>query len=97
VAIHGTLAPLLRCKRGSGADLTPLGLNGDFIMFWHDWARKDLQRGDLNALRELKRGWGVPSPPRLERLWDREFIEEFDGGKLRITMKGRVALLLGRR
>jgi hypothetical protein len=66
-------------------------------MFWCDWARKDLQRGDLNALVELKRGWGVPSPARRERLGDREFIEEDDHGKLRVTMKGRVALLLGRR
>jgi hypothetical protein len=65
-------------------------------MFWRDWARKELLRGDLNALRELKRGWGVPSPPRLERLWDREFIEKDDDGKLRVTMKGWVALLLGR-
>jgi hypothetical protein len=81
----------------SGAVFTPLGLNGGFIMFWRDWARKDLQRGDLNALWEIKRGRGVPGTARLERLSDREFIEEFDGGKLRVTMKGRVALLLGRR
>ena len=51
----------------------------------------------LNALVELKRGWGVPSPARLERLSDRDFIEEDDHGKLRVTAKGRVALLLGRR
>jgi hypothetical protein len=66
-------------------------------MFWRDWARKDLQRGDLNALLELKRGWNVPSPGRLERLSDRGFIKELDDGKLRVTMKGRAALLLGRR
>jgi len=66
-------------------------------MFWRDWARKDLQRGDLNALVELKRGWGVPSPARLERLKDRSFIKELDEHKLRVTIKGRVALLLGRR
>ena len=66
-------------------------------MFWRDGARKDLQRGDLNALVELKRGWGAPSPARLERLGERGFIEELDDHKLRVTMKGRVALLLGRR
>ena len=65
-------------------------------MFWRDWARKDLQRGDLNALLELKRGWDIPRPARLARLSDRDFIEEDDYGKLRVTMKGRVALLLGR-
>ena len=54
-------------------------------------------RGDLNALVELKRGWGVPSPTRRERLGERGFIEELDDHKLRVTMKGRVALLLGRR
>jgi len=68
-----------------------------YPMFWRDWARKDLQRGDLNALVELKRGWGVPSPARLERLGERGFIEELDDHQLRVTMKGRVALLLGRR
>ena len=66
-------------------------------MFWRDWARKDLQRGDLNALVELKRGWGVPSPVRLERLGERGFIEQLDDHKLRVTVKGRVTLLLGRR
>ena len=56
-------------------------------MFWRDWGRKDLQHGDLNALLELKRGWNVPRQARLERLSDREFIEEDDRGKLRITVK----------
>jgi len=51
----------------------------------------------LNALVELKRGWGAPSPARLERLGERGFIEELDDHKLRVTMKGRVALLFGRR
>jgi hypothetical protein len=36
-----------------------------YPMFWRDWARKDLQRGDLNALLELKRGWYIPRPARL--------------------------------
>jgi Zn-dependent peptidase ImmA (M78 family) len=66
-------------------------------MFLRDWAQKGLQRGDLNALLELKRGWNVPRQACLERLSDREFIEEDDHGTLRVTVKGRVALLLGRR
>jgi hypothetical protein len=60
-----------------------------YPMFWRDWARKDLQRDDLNALVELKRGWGVPSPARRERLGVRGFIEELDDHKLRVTMKGQ--------
>jgi hypothetical protein len=47
-------------------------------------------------LLELKRGWNVPRQACLERLSDREFIEEDDHGTLRVTVKGRVALLLDR-
>ena len=56
-------------------------------MFWRDWARKDLQRG----------GGAFPVWLAFERLGERGFIEELDDRKLRVTMKGRVALLLGRR
>jgi len=72
-----------------------------YIAFYPDcamtWAQKGLQRGDLNALLELKRGWNVSRQACLERLSDREFIEEDDHGKLRVTVKGRVAPFLGRR
>jgi hypothetical protein len=65
-------------------------------MFWRRWARKDLATGDLTALRELTDGtrWGAS---RLERLRRRGFIKGHEGDNLRVTMKGRVALLLGRR
>jgi hypothetical protein len=63
-------------------------------MFLRRWARKDLRPGDLTALRELTWDdrWGDPNPARLRRLDKRGFIKG-----LRVTMKGRVALLLGRR
>jgi hypothetical protein len=68
-------------------------------MFWRRWARKDLRPGDLTALLELTRGgrWNDPNSARLQRLRRRGFIKEHEGDRLRVTMKGRVALLLGRR
>jgi hypothetical protein len=66
-------------------------------MFWRRWARKDLRTGDLTALRELTDDtrWGASEPARLERLRRRGFIKGHEGDNLRVTMKGRVALLLG--
>jgi hypothetical protein len=67
-------------------------------MFWRRWARKDLIAGDLASLLDLTRDgrWSDPNPNRLRRLRRRGFIDG-DGAALRVTMKGRVALLLGRR
>jgi hypothetical protein len=69
-----------------------------FRSFWRRWARKDLRSGDLIALRGLTiRGgrWSGPYPDRLQRLRGRGFIEGHEGDKPAVTMKGRVALLLG--
>jgi hypothetical protein len=71
-----------------------------FRSFWRRWARKDLRTGDLIALRGLtaRNGrWRGPYPDRLQRLRGRGFIEEHEGDKPLVTMKGRVALRLGRR
>jgi hypothetical protein len=67
-------------------------------MFWRRWARKDLVTGDLSALLDLSRGgrWDNLNPNRLRRLRSRGFIYGDDAAP-RVTMKGRVALLLGRR
>jgi hypothetical protein len=68
-------------------------------MFWFQWARKELQRGDLTALLELSNDgrWGNPNPARVERLSKRGFVEKRQDERLQVTMKGRAALLLGRR
>jgi hypothetical protein len=74
-----------------------------FRSFWRRWARKDLSPGDLIALRGLTARttrvglWSGPCPAQLQRLRGRGFIEEQEGNKPPVTMKGRVALLLGRR
>ena len=71
--------------------------------FWRRWARKGLRPGDLTALRGLTARaprvglWSGPYPAQLQRLRGRGFIEEHEGDKPRVTMKGRVALLLGHR
>jgi hypothetical protein len=67
-------------------------------MFWRRWARKDLVTGDLTALWDLSRGgrWDNLNPNRLRRLRRRGFVDGDDAAP-RVTMKGRMALLLGRR
>ena len=68
-------------------------------MLWHQWARRDLQRGDLSALLELTSHgrWGDPNPTRLQRLGNRGFLKKREEDRLQVTMKGRAALLFGRR
>ena len=69
-----------------------------FRSFWRRWARKDLRSGDLIALRGLTARdgrWSGPYLAQLQRLRGRGFIEEHEGNKPPVTMKGRVALLLG--
>jgi hypothetical protein len=67
-------------------------------MFLHQWARKDLQSGDMSALLELtdRDRWDNPNPARVARLLRRGFVTR-TGEKLQVTIKGRMALLLGRR
>jgi hypothetical protein len=68
-------------------------------MLWYQWARKDLKRGDLSALLALTNDsrWHDPNPARLQRLGNRDFLKKRDDDKLQVTMKGRAALLFGRR
>jgi hypothetical protein len=70
-----------------------------FRSFLRRWAQKDLKIGDLTALRGLtvlNSRWSGPNPARVQRLRGRGFIEKHEGNKPPVTMKGRVALLLGR-
>jgi len=83
--------------RLAALDFDPAISRGASRMIGRRWARKELQPGDFSALRELSKGWGVPGLARLNRLSDRGFVEKREGGKVRVTMKGRAALLLGRR
>ena len=65
-------------------------------MIWNGWARKDLQPGDLTALSQLNDNsrWNNPNPGRVERLSQRGFVRK-KGDQLRVTTKGRAALLFG--
>jgi hypothetical protein len=42
-------------------------------------------------------GGTIPNPARLQRLSKRGFIKKREDEELRVTVKGRAALLLGRR
>jgi hypothetical protein len=61
------------------------------------WARKGLQRGDLTALSELSNNgrWDDPKAARVARLTHRGFVTKRPDNRLRITVRGRAALLLG--
>ena len=68
-------------------------------MLWHQWARRDLQRGDLSALLELTSHgrWGDPNPTRLQRLGNRGFLKKReddragdDEGSSRATVRSSV-------
>jgi hypothetical protein len=63
-------------------------------MLFSQWARKDLERGDLAKLAELAGGrlWGDPHPDRIERLNRRGFVVKNANDKLSVTLKGRIAL-----
>jgi hypothetical protein len=68
------------------------------IMKFSDWARKELERGDLSTLSELTKGtaWGDPNPGRTERLNRRGFVAKKENQKLQVTLKGRLALWVRR-
>ena len=66
------------------------------IMKFSDWARKELERGDLSTLSELAKGWGDPNPGRVERLNRRGFVAKKENQKLQVTLKGRLALWVRR-
>jgi hypothetical protein len=63
------------------------------------WARKELQSGDLSALSEMSDNgrWEDPSVTRVERLKKRGFITGRPDQRAQVTLKGRAALLFGRR
>jgi hypothetical protein len=67
-------------------------------MKFSDWARKELERGDLSTLSELAKGtaWGDPNPGRIERLNHRGFVAKKENQKLQVTLKGRLALWVRR-
>ena len=60
------------------------------------WARKELERGDLNVVSELAKGWNTPSPGRLARLGHRGFVIRRENEKLSVSLKGRLALWVRR-
>ena len=53
----------------------------------------------MSALLELTSHgrWGDPNPTRLQRLGNRGFLKKREEDRLQVTMKGRAALLFGRR
>jgi hypothetical protein len=64
-------------------------------MILNGWARKGLKQGDLTALSELSNGLrSDPNPARVERLSHRGFLARRADKQLRVTVRGRAALLV---
>jgi hypothetical protein len=80
----------------AGATWGLVRLFGAKTSFGRRWARKDLRLGDVSALLDLSRAGRRPNPDCLQRLRRRGFVKTRED-EPRLTMKGRVALLLGRR
>jgi hypothetical protein len=72
---------------------------GRFVMTLRRWARKELESGDLSALSEITDSgrWEDPSAARVERLKQRGFITGRADQRVHVTLKGRAALIFGRR
>jgi hypothetical protein len=67
-------------------------------MLFNQWARKELERGDLGTLSEVAKGrlLGSPNPDRIARLNRRGFVVKNSNDRLSVTLKGRVALWVRR-
>lgn len=57
------------------------------------WATRNLQSGDLTALRRVAKWQHVDDPDRLARLRKRNFLTG-SVDRPRVTIRGRVALLM---
>lgn len=59
------------------------------------WVTRKLQKGDLRALADIRRGNGA-SPDKIGRLALRKFVRVPMNGRAKVTMRGRLALLVRR-
>jgi Mn-dependent DtxR family transcriptional regulator len=60
------------------------------------WITQGLHRGDLTSLAKLAENLDITNPPvdTIQRLQGRGFVGRKIRGKYRVTLKGRIALLL---
>jgi hypothetical protein len=60
------------------------------------WVTLDLRHGDLTALAEIAKGWREPTDSRVARLKRRQFVAVGRDGRIRVTVRGQIALLVRR-
>jgi hypothetical protein len=60
-----------------------------------EWATDELQTGDLKALGAIASRRTQPKDEILRRLFNRHFVS-IRGGKIDVTLRGRVALIIRR-
>jgi hypothetical protein len=56
----------------------------------------DLRLGDLTALAAIAEGWEQPTDSRITRLKRRQFVSAGRDGRIRVTLRGRIALMVRR-
>jgi hypothetical protein len=56
----------------------------------------DLRLGDLTALAQIGKGWEQPTDSRVARLKRRQFVSVGRDGRIRVTLRGRIALMVRR-
>jgi hypothetical protein len=60
-----------------------------------EWATDELQTGDLKALGAIASRRTQPKDDTLRRLFNRHFVS-IRGGKINVTLRGHVALMIRR-
>jgi hypothetical protein len=56
----------------------------------------DLRLGDLTALAAIAKGWDEPTDSRITRLKRRQFVSAGRDGRVRVTLRGHMALVVRR-
>jgi hypothetical protein len=60
------------------------------------WVTFALRHGDLTELAEIARGWYEPNESQMTRLKRRQFVSVGRDGRVRVTLRGHMALMVRR-
>jgi hypothetical protein len=71
--------------------------NGDYAaMVFKRWATRKLHSGDLSALAQVAYSGQTPRGVSVDRLSQRRFVAVRPNGKVAVTFRGHVALMIRR-
>ena len=92
------IKPLLAAGKSSGLDLQqlPAGRSDGSAVGIKAWATEKLRTGDLTTLAAITAGNISDDKVRIARLEKRGFIAVKTNGSFKVTLQGRIALLIKR-